>query len=132
MTTPHMDLGEFVTEAISAMGVHCAVTTTAAEFWAALTSNTDLILLDLLMPDIDGVEMLRLLARRRCTRAVYLASGPPGIPALASIRCSRSTRWAARSRAVHPAQSVGASGPTSASVAHSPSRSSREYPIRAW
>ncbi|MES2394206.1 MAG: EAL domain-containing response regulator [Acidobacteriota bacterium] len=70
-----IDLGEFVTQAIDAMGLHCVVTTNAADFWEALGPDTDLIFLDLLMPDIDGVEMLRLLARRRCGAGIVLMSG---------------------------------------------------------
>ena len=69
------DLGEFVTHAIAAMGLRCVVTSNAAGFWEALAPDTDLILLDLLMPDIDGVELLRLLARRRCSAGIILMSG---------------------------------------------------------
>ena len=45
---------------------------------------------------------------------------------LTTGRCSRSTRWAARSPVVHPVHNVGASGPVLSSSAHSARRSSRE------
>ena len=45
---------------------------------------------------------------------------------LTTGRCSRSTRWAARSSVVQPSQRVGASGPVSSSRAQSALRSSRE------
>jgi EAL domain-containing protein (putative c-di-GMP-specific phosphodiesterase class I) len=61
------DVGEFVFAA--------AVTTDAKTFLEALTPDTTLILLDLLMPEIDGVELLRLLGEQKCKAGIVLMSG---------------------------------------------------------
>src|SRR4249919_1720301 len=68
----------------------------------------------------------------RCTRSVWLASGPPITPAAASGRCSLSTRWAARSRVRQPSHKVGAPGPVSSSRSHRAMRSSRAKLIPRW
>jgi CheY-like chemotaxis protein len=58
------DIGELVSAAAEALGCQCTVTTHAATFLEKLALDTTLILLDLMMPDMDGVELLRLLAER--------------------------------------------------------------------
>jgi len=69
------DVGEFVFAAAQGMGFECAVTTDAKTFLEALTPDTTLILLDLLMPEIDGVELLRLLGEQKCKAGIVLMSG---------------------------------------------------------
>ena len=70
-----IDVGEFVSDAAQTMGFDCTVTTDAKMFLDALTPDTTLILLDLMMPDMDGVELLRLLSERKCTTGIVLMSG---------------------------------------------------------
>ena len=70
-----IDVGEFVFEAAQAMGLECIVTTDAKTFLEALTPNTTLILLDLMMPEMDGIELLRLLGERKCKTGIVLMSG---------------------------------------------------------
>jgi len=70
-----IDVGEFVSDAAQTMGFDCTVTTDAKMFLNALTPDTTLILLDLMMPDMDGVELLRLLSERKCTTGIVLMSG---------------------------------------------------------
>jgi EAL domain-containing protein (putative c-di-GMP-specific phosphodiesterase class I)/CheY-like chemotaxis protein len=69
------DVGEFISAAADAMGFECEATTDATAFLGALAPDTTLILLDLLMPDMDGVELLRLLAERHCKAGIVLMSG---------------------------------------------------------
>ena len=69
------DVGEFVSAAADAMGFKCTATTDAKTFLEALTPDTTLILLDLLMPDMDGIELLRLLGERKCKAGIVLVSG---------------------------------------------------------
>jgi EAL domain-containing protein (putative c-di-GMP-specific phosphodiesterase class I) len=70
-----IDVGEFVSAAAEALGLECNATTDAKAFLDALTPDTTLILLDLLMPEMDGVELLRLLGERKCKAGIILMSG---------------------------------------------------------
>ena len=70
-----IDVGEFVSAAAETMGLECTATTDAKTFLAALTPETTLILIDLLMPQMDGVELLRLLGQRKCKAGIILMSG---------------------------------------------------------
>jgi EAL domain-containing protein (putative c-di-GMP-specific phosphodiesterase class I) len=69
------DVGEFVCAAAEAIGLECTATTEAKAFLEALTPETTLILLDLLMPEMDGIELLRLLGERKCKAGIVLMSG---------------------------------------------------------
>ena len=69
------DVGEFVSAAAQALGLQCAATTDAKTFLEALTPDTTLILLDLMMPEMDGIELLRLLGERKCKTGIVLMSG---------------------------------------------------------
>jgi EAL domain-containing protein (putative c-di-GMP-specific phosphodiesterase class I)/FixJ family two-component response regulator len=70
-----IDVGEFVSVAAQTMGLDCTVTTDAKTFLDALTLDTTLILLDLMMPEMDGIELLRLLSERKCKTGIVLMSG---------------------------------------------------------
>jgi len=69
------DVGEFVCSAAQMMGLHCSATTDATSFLSELAPETTLILLDLMMPKMDGVELLRLLAGQECKSGILLMSG---------------------------------------------------------
>jgi EAL domain-containing protein (putative c-di-GMP-specific phosphodiesterase class I) len=69
------DMGELVSAAAQAMGFQCTATTDAATFLEKLAPETTLILLDLMMPDMDGIELLRLLGKRKCKTGIILISG---------------------------------------------------------
>jgi len=69
------DVGEFVSAAAQAMGFDCTATTDATTFLKTLTPDTTLILLDLKMPEMDGIELLRLLSERKCKAGIILMSG---------------------------------------------------------
>jgi EAL domain-containing protein (putative c-di-GMP-specific phosphodiesterase class I) len=70
-----IDVGQFVSDAAQAMGFDCTVTTDAKDFLDALTPDTTLILLDLMIPEMDGIELLRLLSERKCKTGIVLMSG---------------------------------------------------------
>jgi EAL domain-containing protein (putative c-di-GMP-specific phosphodiesterase class I)/CheY-like chemotaxis protein len=70
-----VDVGEFVSAAAQAMGLDCTATTNAESFLETLKPDTTLILLDLMMPDMDGIELLRMLKKRKCKARLILMSG---------------------------------------------------------
>lgn len=69
------DVGKFICAAAKAIGLHCTATTDAATFLKTLTPETPLVLLDLILPEMDGIELLRLLAQQECRAAIVLMSG---------------------------------------------------------
>lgn len=69
------DVLDIVAEAARGLGLLCTTTTDASTFLERFNSNTGLILLDLIMPEMDGIELLRLLAQRGCAANVVLMSG---------------------------------------------------------
>jgi EAL domain-containing protein (putative c-di-GMP-specific phosphodiesterase class I)/FixJ family two-component response regulator len=70
-----VDVGEFVADAAQAMGLDCTATYNAKSFLETLKPDTTLILLDLMMPEMDGIELLRMLKKRKCKAGLILMSG---------------------------------------------------------
>ena len=70
-----IDIGEFIAAAADMEGVRCTVTSDSASFLKALQNDTTLILLDLLMPGLDGIELLRRLGEMKCRAGIVLMSG---------------------------------------------------------
>jgi EAL domain-containing protein (putative c-di-GMP-specific phosphodiesterase class I)/FixJ family two-component response regulator len=69
------DMGDLVSDVAKAMGFQCTAATNSTSFFKLLTRQTTLILLDLMMPEMDGIELLRLLAKRKCKAGIVLMSG---------------------------------------------------------
>jgi EAL domain-containing protein (putative c-di-GMP-specific phosphodiesterase class I) len=70
------DFLELVVQLARDVGYHVRTAVNAEEFRERLTeSEPSLVLLDLQIPDMDGVEALRMLARQHCTCGIVLASG---------------------------------------------------------
>jgi EAL domain-containing protein (putative c-di-GMP-specific phosphodiesterase class I)/FixJ family two-component response regulator len=68
-------IGQFLSRLGATLGLNCDVTTTAERFLELLRPETSLIFLDLVMPGIDGIELLRLLRERKCTTPIIIMSG---------------------------------------------------------
>jgi EAL domain-containing protein (putative c-di-GMP-specific phosphodiesterase class I)/ActR/RegA family two-component response regulator len=68
-------LGEFITAAAEHLGVRCMFTTDPATFFKHLTPEITLVLVDLVMPNVDGVQIMRLLAQGQCKAKIVMMSG---------------------------------------------------------
>ena len=68
-------VGEIVSALAKAMGLQCDITRTPGQFFERIGPDTTLILLDLVMPEMDGIEILRLLGERNCKARIVLMSG---------------------------------------------------------
>ncbi len=68
-------IGDFIAEAARMNGLLCEVATTADDFLAAFGGHECLIMLDLMLPETDGIELLRHLQRHGCTAPIVLMSG---------------------------------------------------------
>jgi EAL domain-containing protein (putative c-di-GMP-specific phosphodiesterase class I)/ActR/RegA family two-component response regulator len=68
-------IGQFLSHVGAGLDVNCVVTTSGERFLELLRPDTSLIFLDLLMPDLDGIELLRRLSERRCKTPIILMSG---------------------------------------------------------
>ncbi len=70
-----VDIGELICATAQNLGLHCSATTDASTLSKLLTPDITLIMLDLMMPEMDGVEALRLLSELKCKTGVVLMSG---------------------------------------------------------
>ena len=68
-------VGEIVSAFAKAMRMHCDVTRSPKEFFDLVGPETTMILLDLVMPEMDGIEVLRLLGEQECKARIVLMSG---------------------------------------------------------
>ncbi len=68
-------VGALVSAMARSMGLHCIVTKDAANCHRLVTPDTAVILLDLVMPGMDGIEVLRLLGEKKCEARIVLMSG---------------------------------------------------------
>lgn len=68
-------VGSLVSAMARSMGLRCVVTKDAATCHKLVTPETAVILLDLVMPDMDGIEVLRLLGEQKCKARIVLMSG---------------------------------------------------------
>jgi DNA-binding response OmpR family regulator len=69
------EVGQLIADTAKTMGIECLTTTDAVSFLHNLTPSRTLIFLDLVLPDIDGFELLRTLAQRHCKAGIVLMSG---------------------------------------------------------
>jgi EAL domain-containing protein (putative c-di-GMP-specific phosphodiesterase class I) len=69
------DIGEIVCAAAQTLGLPCTSTTDAETFFQLAAEDTTLMLVDLMMPGMDGIEVLRHLGEKKCKASIVLMSG---------------------------------------------------------
>ena len=69
------DMGEFVSDALEALGHECRQACDKNEFCETFNDGFDVIMLDLFLPDADGIELLRLLSEAKSGAHVIFMSG---------------------------------------------------------
>jgi len=69
------DIAEAVCSYVKTLGWHCQITNNATDFLHHLTPDITLIFLDLMIPGVDGIQLLRQLAELRCEVGIVLMSG---------------------------------------------------------
>jgi DNA-binding response OmpR family regulator len=67
-------MGKLICATAEAMGFECTLTTDSKTFIKMLSPDTTLILLDLILPEMDGVELSRLLGKQKCNAGIVLIS----------------------------------------------------------
>ncbi len=70
-----VQMAELLKVAIEGFGMPVTVFNQAQEFLEVSLKHSDIILLDLNMPDIDGIEVIRTLANASCNARLVLISG---------------------------------------------------------
>jgi len=70
-----IDICELISATAEANGLRCIATSDVDTFLRSIDADTSLILLDLMMPGIDGIQLLRQLGNLHCTAAIVLMSG---------------------------------------------------------
>jgi len=69
------DVGEIVCSAAQGLGLLCTATSDADMFFKLADNETTLMFVDLMMPGMDGIEVLRLLGEKKCKNSIVLMSG---------------------------------------------------------
>lgn len=69
-------LCQFIQKAAKAIGYEVKITTSAEEFLRAFDDDPpDIVMMDIIMPDMDGIELLQHLGDRHCTAAIFVITG---------------------------------------------------------
>ncbi|MFQ5534624.1 MAG: response regulator [Sphingomonadales bacterium] len=70
------DIGDFIRAVAEGQSFEVVVTSKAGDFLKAYDEfNPTAICLDVVMPDVDGIELLKLLADRQCEVPILVISG---------------------------------------------------------
>jgi len=68
-------IGEMIAMVAQDLGMACTALTSALQLGEELDPGVTAIVIDLMMPDMDGIELVRLLAGRHCRATIVLMSG---------------------------------------------------------
>lgn len=70
-----IEIGRLIEAAAEELGLACTILTSALQMDSELDPGTVAVVVDLMMPDMDGIELVRQLAARGCNVPVVLMSG---------------------------------------------------------
>ena len=70
-----IQIASMLQDILNNKGFISTIFTQVSDFLNFDLANDDVILLDLMMPDIDGVEVIRILSERECLNSIVLLSG---------------------------------------------------------
>lgn len=71
-----VDFGVFVRRVAQKLGLEVELTTRARDFKEAYKRfDPTIIVLDIVMPDVDGIEMMQWLNKEKCTARIVIISG---------------------------------------------------------
>jgi CheY-like chemotaxis protein len=70
------DIAQYIGQVAEGLGYETRVTTDAENFKESFTGfNPDVIVLDVVMPEIDGIELVKYLATQECGARILVISG---------------------------------------------------------
>lgn len=72
------DFGELIVASAAEQGIRCVLVANTDMLLAELNPDVSLIVLDLVMPETDGIEVLRMLGEQNCKTGILLMSGAVG------------------------------------------------------
>ena len=69
------EIASLVCDVADGLGYETTAVTDATEFKRRMGDDFDVIVLDLMIPDMDGFELIRFLSDNRCTASIFMVSG---------------------------------------------------------
>jgi EAL domain-containing protein (putative c-di-GMP-specific phosphodiesterase class I) len=70
-----VDMCSIIAETAATLEMECITTSEATVFFEALTPDVTIVVIDLMMPNTDGIEILRILGRTGCNAGIIVMSG---------------------------------------------------------
>jgi EAL domain-containing protein (putative c-di-GMP-specific phosphodiesterase class I)/ActR/RegA family two-component response regulator len=70
-----LDIAEIIAASAAVLGLQCVATTDPEEFLSLVNSRTTLVMIDLMMPQMDGIELVRQLSLQGYRAGIVLMSG---------------------------------------------------------